>query len=192
MRTVFLLLFLSTTVFAQQRQSIQTDSSAGKWRHVVALYPILAGGGFSAVGQGTFIEYEIGAEFRYGLDLWQDRYRIGPSIKLFGRTQEGQLSGPYYLLGLYQQYDFLHRQRNRLFLEVGGYYSNFCLCESGIILPSSALGFGLELPTSSLAQWASRLSQLVTICTGWCQLLLVQTPEARLGLAQTPAGAAIC
>ena len=123
----------TTTAHAQRLNHVPTDTSTVKWRLLTSFNPILAGSGFQATGQDpVLIGLQVGGELRMGMDLWEDRYRVGASGKLFWTTGNGYAqSGWYHLVGLYNQYDFFHKQRNRLFVELGGYYSNLCFCERG-------------------------------------------------------------
>ena len=126
LKTTILLLLLPLLINAQQ------DSSTWRPRSTLSFQPIFAyvWGNVQGVGD-VFVNLRLGGEIRYGIDVWKNRYRVGPSVKVFWDDGDGIQSNWTYLIGAYQQYNFLPKKHNRLYLETGFYYSNFCFCEQG-------------------------------------------------------------
>lgn len=126
-------LFSISLVFLVHLSVAQSDSSRTKApHHVLSFHPIFshAFGNIAGIGD-VFVGLHIGGEFRYGINLFNNRYRVGPSVKAFWDDGDGIQSSWSYLAGIYQQYNFLLKKHNRLYLETSFYYSNLCFCELG-------------------------------------------------------------
>lgn len=105
----------------------QRDSSAWHSKSILTLHPIFQAAGYTTPVNSVLIGIRVGAEGRYGIDLWNNRYRVGASTKVFWEDGAGATPNWSYFIGLYNQYNFLHKKHNRLYLELGFHHSNFCL-----------------------------------------------------------------
>lgn len=127
MRYILIFCFFSTFLFSQDK-----SSSLFREKGVLSFNPIFAASGYNIPGQGNvLIALELGGDLRYGVDLFEDRYRTGLNSKVFWATGDEQTPNWYYLLGWYNQYNLIHKRRSRLYFELNFQYSNLCLCEAG-------------------------------------------------------------
>lgn len=108
------------------------DADSSKINYVLSLNPIFAIAAFNTPTTGTtLIGLELGANPRFGLNLFNDYYRVGVETKVYWATGEGQIPNWYYFAGIYNQFNFRPKKRNRLYVEAGLQLSNLCQCTVG-------------------------------------------------------------
>ncbi len=112
--------------------SAANDTDSSKINYVISLNPIFAIAAFNTPTTGTtLIGLELGANPRFGLNLFNDYYRVGVETKVYWATGEGQIPNWYYFAGVYNQFNFRPKKRNRLYVEAGLQLSNLCQCTVG-------------------------------------------------------------
>lgn len=125
---IFFILFLNT-----ERIFANTQNDSLKINYTLSLSPVFAGAWlWDNTGKMTTLYIDLGISLKGGIEFFNYRYRVGPDLKFFWTSGDGISPQWFYLAGIHNQFNFIPKRRNRLYIEASLLMSDLCICQRGL------------------------------------------------------------